>query len=88
MVSVPQKELEEAVRIGQEYVQKWENLEAQLLEEDKKRRENPDANRDAQPKPSVSYSHPFSIKEHNPEAIAQSKEAAVVMVARQHLSKK
>ena len=87
VAKIPESEFEEALRVGQEYVTKWEQLEAQILELDRNRSEHYGTSR-ADAKYNKYYSHRFTSQRHNPEAIAQSKEAAVYLVARQYLSDK
>ena len=81
------EELEEALRIGKEYVANWEKLEAHISEENLKREENSGTST-ADDKNTVYPCRHASNKQHNPEAMAESKEAAVYLVARKHLSEK
>ena len=87
VAKIPESEFEEALRVGQEYVTKWEQLEAQILEIDRNRSEHHGTSR-ADDKYHQYYSRRFTSQRYNPEAIAQSKEAAVYLVARQYLSDK
>lgn len=79
-------ELQEALRIGKEYVEKWEKLEAQIAEEDREREENSGtSSADAK---NTYYPCRHASKQHNPELMTESKEAAVHLVARKYLSDK
>ncbi|XP_046656119.1 chorion peroxidase-like isoform X2 [Daphnia pulicaria] len=83
-VTFTEEEFQEALRIGQEYVTKWEQLEDQILEVDRNRSEHHGTSRVDE----KYHSRRFNPQRYNPEAIAQSKEAAVYLVARQYLSDK
>ncbi|XP_046656130.1 chorion peroxidase-like [Daphnia pulicaria] len=83
-VAITEEEFQEALRIGQEYVTKWEQLEAQILEVDRNRSHHHGTSRADE----KYHSRRFNPQRYNPEAIAQSKEAAVYLVARQYLSDK
>ena len=78
--------MQEALRIGKEYVDKWEKLEAQIAEEDRKRKEN--SGKSAADNKSTFYSCRHASKQYNPEVMAESKEAAVYLMARKYLSEK
>lgn len=78
-VHIHEEELQDALRVGREYVEKWEQLEAQILEENRKKGVNEGTTR-------ATGSRRYSSKRHNPEAMAKSKEAAIYLVARKYLS--
>lgn len=75
LVKVSAQDLEEAIRVGKEYVRDWEKLESQ--------QQSMKMDRDSSKIPSFFY-----LNRHNPQAIAQSKEASVYMMARNYLSEK
>ncbi|EFX71672.1 hypothetical protein DAPPUDRAFT_326990 [Daphnia pulex] len=83
-VAIAEVEFQEALRVGQEYVRKWEQLEAQILEVDRNRSQHHGTSRADE----KYHSRRFNPQRYNPEAMAQSKEAAVYLVARQYLSDK
>ncbi len=83
-VAIAEKEFQEALRVGQEYVTKWEQLEDQILEFDRKSSHHHGTSRADE----KYHSRRFNPQRYNPEAMAQSKEAAVYLVARQYLSDK
>lgn len=78
-VHIHEEELQDALRVGREYVEKWEQLEAQISEENRKKGVNEGTTR-------ATGSRRYSSKRHNPEAMARSKEAAIYLVARKYLS--
>ncbi|XP_046462981.1 chorion peroxidase-like isoform X2 [Daphnia pulex] len=67
IAAIPEEELQEALRIGQNYVEKWDRLEEQIFKQNR-----------------TFSGYPRYMR----EAIAQSKEAAVYLMARKHLSQK
>ncbi len=83
-VTFTEDEFQEALRVGQEYVTKWEQLEDQILEVDRNRSHHHGTSRADE----KYHSRRFNPQRYNPEAMAQSKEAAVYLVARQYLSDK
>jgi len=85
-IHIPEEELQEALRIGKEYVDKWEKLEAQIAEEDRKTEEN--SGTSAADYKSTFYPCRHASKQYNPEVMAESKEAAVYLMARKYLSEK
>nr|CAH0110196.1 unnamed protein product [Daphnia galeata] len=85
-IHIPEEELQEALRIGKEYVDKWEKLEAQIAKEDRKSEEN--SGTSAADEKSTFYSCRHASKQYNPEVMAESKEAAVYLMARKYLSEK
>lgn len=68
-IDIPEEELQEALRIGQTYLDKWNQLEV-------------DVSRQIH-----NLTKGYGTR-YMPEAIAQSKEAAVYLVARKHLNQK
>ncbi len=78
--------MQEALRIGKEYVDKWEKLGAQMAEEDRKSEENSSTN--AADDKNTFYPCRHASKQYNPEVMAESKEAAVNFMARKYLSEK
>ena len=85
--TISEEDFQEALRVGQEYVTKWEKLEAQILDLDRNRSE-PFGSTGRADVTHKYYSRRLTSQRHNPEAIAQSKEAAIYLVARQYLSDK
>jgi endonuclease III-like uncharacterized protein len=67
IAAIPEEELQEALRIGQNYVEKWDRLEEQIFKQNR-----------------TFSGYPRYMR----EAIAQSKEAAVYLMARKHLSQR
>ena len=86
-VAITEEELQEALRVGQEYVTKWEQLEAQILEVDRNKSHHHGTSR-ADDKYKAYHLRRSNPQRYNPEAMAQSKKAAVSLVARQYLSDK
>ena len=78
--------MQEALRIGKEYVDKWEKLEVQIAKEDRKSEEN--SGTSAADDKSAFYSCRHASKQYNPDVMAESKEAAVYLMARKYLSEK
>nr|CAH0103755.1 unnamed protein product [Daphnia galeata] len=83
-IHIPEEELQEALRIGKEYVDKWEKLGAQIAEEDRKSEEN--SSTSAADDKNTFYPCRHASKQYNPEVMAESKEAAVNLMARKYLS--
>ena len=89
-IPVPPDLLEEALQAGHEYVKEQERLEAEIAAAEKQRLVNPDPKSRDSMKSSKhdKFIHLFYTLRHNPEAMAESKKAAVSLVARQYLSEK
>ncbi len=58
------------------------------MEDEKKRLESPESRDTGTSSKYSKYMQVFSARRHNPEAMAESKKAAVNLVARQYLSEK
>ncbi|EFX68245.1 hypothetical protein DAPPUDRAFT_330268 [Daphnia pulex] len=79
-IHIPEDELTEALRIGRKYVEQWEKLENQISKEVRKTEENHGTTNVGEK--SMNYPCRHASKPHDPEVAAESKEAAVYLVAR------
>lgn len=79
LIKVSPEDLEEAIRVGKEYVKEWEKLESE--------QQSMETSRDSKMH-SSKYARFFNLNRHNPEAMAESKEASVYLMARKYLSEK
>jgi hypothetical protein len=85
-IHIPGDELTEALRIGRKYVEQWEKLENQISKEVRKTEENHGTTNVGEK--NMNYPCRHASKPHDPEVAAESKEAAVYLVARKYLSDK
>lgn len=81
-----ERDMEEAFDFATNYVANWERFEANQLEKAEIDRSNPQES--GQSHKAYKYFQSFTRNRHNPEAMAESKEASIEMVARQFLSDK
>ena len=82
-IHLPAEEVEEAFRVGEEYVQQWDSIEARIME-DRKKADREGFNSLATSK--AANFRRFAIS--SPEAMEESKKATVALIARQYLSRK
>ncbi|XP_046458190.1 chorion peroxidase-like [Daphnia pulex] len=85
-IHIPEDELTEALRIGRKYVDQWEKLENQISKEVRKTEENHGTTNVGEK--NMNYPCRHASKPRDPEVAAESKEAAVYLVARKYLSDK